>query len=406
MTDETCWALAADALGGRRARHALSASERQTLLGWALRHRLAGLLWHVEGRVPSGVASSDGWLDAARRQAAYAVYQEQELRRVVDEFVRAGIPPIFLKGAALGYTIYPDPALRPGADHDMLVRPDESARVRAIFEGLGYEPELQPPGEHIAAQFGFRRTDARAMLYLFDIHLKISNALVYADRLSYEEIRAEAVSMPRLDPRALAPSPGHSLVIACVHRIAHHADTDDLLWLYDIHLLAASLTGAEWERALELAEAKQLCAVVLRGIERADRALGPSPADVPIERLRALASSEPPAPLLGPATRMIDVVLTDFRTLPTSRARLQLIAEHLVPPVSYMRRLYPRCPTPLLPLAYVYRIARGAPKWFRPKGATDDTDHTDHTAAGVAALARPVESSSRITSTPVRSCRL
>lgn len=365
MTDETCWESAAAALGGRRRLHDFSAHEREAVLRWATRHRLAGLLWRVAGPVDPG-AARDGWFDAACRQAAYAVYQEQELRRVLGEFARAGILPILLKGAALAYTIYQDAALRPGADHDMLIRPDEAVRVRSIFERLGYEPELQPPGQYIASQFGVRRTDARAILYLFDVHLKISNALVYADRLSYDEIRTDAASMPRLDSRALAPSPVHSLFIACVHRIAHHADTDDLLWLYDIHLLARSLTEAEWERALTLAEAKQLCAVVLRGLERAGR-VGQSAPDLMIERLRDLASREPPAPLVGSGTRMIDVVLTDFRTLPTSRARLQLLAEHLMPPASYMRRLYPRCPAPLLPLAYAYRIARGAPRWFRRK---------------------------------------
>ena len=369
MTDETCWEAAAAALEGHRALHLFSAPEREVFLQWAIRHRLAGLLWRVAGPV-DGSTARDSWLDAARRQAAYAVYQEQELRRVVDEFTRAGIPPIFLKGAALAYTIYPEATLRPGADHDMLIRPDEAVRVRSIFERLGYEPELQPPGEHITSQFGFRRVDARAILYLFDIHLKISNVLVYADRLSYDEIRADAVSMPQLDSHALAPSPVHSLLIACVHRLAHHADTDDLLWLYDIHLLARSLTGAEWERALKLAEAKQLGAVVLRGIERAESAVGQSAPDFLIERLRDLASREPPALIAGPGARMIDVVFTDFRTLPTSRARLQLLAEHLLPPASYMRRVYPRCPAPLLPLAYTYRIARGAPRWFRGSGGT------------------------------------
>ena len=40
-----------------------------------------------------------------------------------------------------------------------------------------------------------------------------------------------------------------------------------------------------------------------------------------------------------------------------------------MPPVSYSRPVYPRCPRPgpLLPLAYVYRVARGAPRWFRAK---------------------------------------
>jgi hypothetical protein len=31
-----------------------------------------------------------------------------------------------------------------------------------------------------------------------------------------------------------------------------------------------------------------------------------------------------------------------------------------------MRERYPRWPAALLPLAYVDRIVRGAPKWFRP----------------------------------------
>jgi hypothetical protein len=374
MVDETCWESAAAALRGHRMLHELGTHEQEALLQWALRNKLVTLLWRVAGPHPSAaepvqrrVEGRDAWRDAARRQSAYAVYQEQERRRVVDEFAGAGIAPIFLKGAALAHTLYPDAALRPGADHDMLIRPDEAGRVRAIFERLGYQPELQPPGEHIAAQFGFRRTDARGMVYLFDVHLKISNALVYADRLSYADIRAEAVAMPRLDARALAPSPVHSLVIACVHRVAHHADTDDLLWLYDIHLLAGSLTADEWARALRVAAATQLGAVMLRGIERAEHAVGRSAPGGVIGKLRDLASREPPAPLLAAGTRMIDVALTDLRTLPSSRARLQLVAEHLVPPVTYMRRVYPRWPAPLLPLAYVYRVARGAPRWFRAK---------------------------------------
>jgi hypothetical protein len=374
VTDEACWESAAAALAGHRALHDFSAHEREAVLRWATRNRLAGLLWREAGPTdlaPPGRAARDGWLDAACRQAAYAVYQEQELRRVVDAFARAGVSPIFLKGAALAYTIYPEAAVRPGADHDMLIRPDEAVRVRSIFERLGYQPELQPPGQHISSQFGIRRTDARAILYLFDVHLKISNALVYADRLSYDEIRTDAVPMRRLDSRALAPSPVHSLFIACVHRIAHHADSDDLLWLYDIHLLARSLTEAEWERALTLAGTKQLSAVVLHGIERAGRAVGQSAPGVMLGRLRDLASREPPAPLIGPGIRMIDVVLTDFHTLPTLRARLQWLVEHLMPPASYMRRVYPRCPAPLLPLAYAYRIARGAPGWFSPKRSID-----------------------------------
>jgi hypothetical protein len=340
-------------------------------------HRLTGLLWRIAGPADScgaaadiaadhdGWSDRDGWFNAACRQAAYSIYQEQELRRVVAACARAGIQPIFLKGTALAYTIYPEAALRPRADHDVLVRADQAHDVQAVLERLGYERELLIPGQLVMPQFLYRRTDDRAIRYLVDVHLKISNALMYGDCLSYEDLRAEAIPMPSLDSQALAPSPVHSLFVACMHRIAHHHDTDDLLWLYDIHLLARSLVESDWENALRLAEARRVCAVVLHGIERAENAVGQSAPSHITERLRELASREPPSPLLASGTRMIDVVRTDFHALSNGRPRLQLIAEHLIPPVSYMRRAYPRWPAALLPLAYAYRIVRGAPKWFR-----------------------------------------
>src|SRR5207245_6952419 len=161
---------------------------------------------------------------------------------------------------------------------------------RSALEQLGYRADLQRPGQLVSAQFVYRRIDERGIPHAFDVHLAITNALAYANRLSYEEVAAGAVPIPRLESRALAPSPVHSLIIACIHRVAHHADTDDLLWLYDIHLLARSITEAEWERTLMLAQARQLSRVVLRGIERAERAIGQSAPGQATERLRELAS--------------------------------------------------------------------------------------------------------------------
>jgi hypothetical protein len=359
---------AARLLAGREAECVLDPHDREMFVRWATRQRLAGLLWRAAA---DREERRDGLFEAACRQAAYSEYQERELRRVVGALARADISPIFLKGVALAYTIYPDAALRPRADTDVLIGTDEAAGARTVFKRLGYEPVLQPPGHHIASQFSVWRTDNRGIRYLFDVHLKISNVWAYADRLSYDEIRADAVPIGRLDSLALAPSAVHSFLIACVHRIAHHGDTDELLWLYDIYLLAGALTQAEWDRALILAKAKGLSAVALRGLERAKGAIGQSAPDQMMERLRHAAAHEPPAPLLavdGSGARMIDVLLSDFDALPGPRARLRLLAEHLLPPLSYMHRAYPRCPAALLPLAYAYRAARGAPRWFRRGG--------------------------------------
>ena len=50
------------------------------------------------------------------------------------------------------------------------------------------------------------------------------------------------------------------------------------------------------------------------------------------------------------------------------RARLAVIGAHLFPSRRYMRSMYPGWPTAALPLTYLDRIVRGAPKWFRRPG--------------------------------------
>jgi hypothetical protein len=37
----------------------------------------------------------------------------------------------------------------------------------------------------------------------------------------------------------------------------------------------------------------------------------------------------------------------------------------MFPNAAYMKSMYPRWPAAALPLAYIHRIVRGAPKWLR-----------------------------------------
>jgi hypothetical protein len=62
----------------------------------------------------------------------------------------------------------------------------------------------------------------------------------------------------------------------------------------------------------------------------------------------------------------VSLLKEDWRALDGVRPRLRLLREHLFPPVAYIRSIYPRIPAPLIPLAYLLRVLRGAPKWFSP----------------------------------------
>lgn len=56
------------------------------------------------------------------------------------------------------------------------------------------------------------------------------------DELLVSLMRGDGRSTAR--PNAFAPAASDALQIACLHRGAHHRNSDLLIWLYDIHLLA------------------------------------------------------------------------------------------------------------------------------------------------------------------------
>jgi hypothetical protein len=365
VPERTFWQAAASVLARRDALSELTSHE--AFAQWASGEGLAALLLEALPESAGSAPLRTSLRTAVHRQVALAAIQEEELRRVLCELARSNISPVLLKGAALAYSTYPDAALRPRTDTDFLIHPGDASRVRLALERSGYHPEPETSGRLVTAQFHYIRPDSHGIRHACDVHLKIANPQAYANRLSYDELRSEAISLPRLHHDARGPSPVHSLLIACLHRVAHHAHQradDDLLWLYDIHLLARSLSEGDVVRLLALAAAKELSAVVRDGLGRARDALGGSVSEPVLGQLEDAAKREPPPPLLT-ATRTIDVALADFAALSGWRARLSLLREHLVPPRSYMRRIYPGCPRWLLPAAYAHRIVRGAPKWLR-----------------------------------------
>ncbi|MBI5034856.1 MAG: nucleotidyltransferase family protein [Chloroflexi bacterium] len=65
--------------------------------------------------------------------------REAQLARLLPLLVQDGINPIFLKGAALAYTVYPNPICRGMGDLDLWVTADEMLRAQAILEAMGYQ---------------------------------------------------------------------------------------------------------------------------------------------------------------------------------------------------------------------------------------------------------------------------
>ena len=299
-----------------------------------------------------------------RDAAILEPFRRAETARVIEALAAAGVPVLVFKGTALAYTCYPEPHLRPRLDTDLLIRTQDASRALDVFEQLHFTAAVRTSGEHVTHQMTYL-SPWHALRLAFDVHWKISDPQLFADAFSFADLERDAVAVPSLGASAKTPADVHALLIACVHRVAHHYDQDIVLYLHDIDLLARRLDAAAWERVVALAAAKRIRQVVSRGLRRASDLFG-TPVPPAVERSLAVVSDEEPsAAFLARRLRKIDVLRSDLRAL-TIRERLRLLREHLVPPPAYMLRMYGQNRPAWLPALYVIRIARGAHAWFRP----------------------------------------
>src|SRR5262249_2801724 len=84
------------------------------LVAWLLRERGELACWPASVR--------EGLLQAERAEAALEIVRVVELGRLLRAFDAAGIQAVVFKGAALAYSLYPEPWLRPREDTDVLIR--------------------------------------------------------------------------------------------------------------------------------------------------------------------------------------------------------------------------------------------------------------------------------------------
>ncbi len=305
----------------------------------------------------------------ALQHAAVELGLAAEVRRVVDRLASASVPVLLMKGTALAYSHYPHPCLRPRTDTDLLLRPCDVAKAARVFEALGYEPLNMTRGDFVLYQRSYARTDRLGVRQVYDVHWKVAGPQSVSESLGWEELDQAARSIAALGEHARALGDIHALLLACVHRMAHHYDNRRLIWLYDIHVLASRL-GEESLRALmHQSVEKGVASMCIHGLELARERFGTRlPGDFESYRAVGLEAS---ASRFGSDVRMVDILVSDLKALPGWRERLRLLREHVFPPVDYIRRRYGISSTLALPVLYAHRFLTGVLKWLRPAGAAD-----------------------------------
>jgi hypothetical protein len=115
------------------------------LMTRVVRHGIPTLVYHhlhrldLRADVPAHVWKT---LDRAYQAARLsAMRQRFESGRLLKALHAVGVETIPLKGLALRENVYPDPALRPSGDVDLLVPVDACERAEQVLQDLGYVPE-------------------------------------------------------------------------------------------------------------------------------------------------------------------------------------------------------------------------------------------------------------------------
>jgi hypothetical protein len=335
----------------------------------AAQHGVTGLLAH---RANGGGAAWPEELRAALRNeiargVALDAIRQREMTGVLADLAKRGVGPLLLKGTALAYTLYENPALRPRFDADLLVRREDMNAVGEVMIARGYARPRQVTGELVMHQLDYTRKDAHGVWHVYDFHWKLANRLAVADMLSYDELARGAVPIPALGPHARGLGRVHALMLACVHRVAHHPADDRLIWIHDIHLLCGALTQEDARALARLAVDRGVSAVCADGLAAAQRWFGTTLPDGLIDALTARPHGEPEASavFLRPDGSRAEELLSDLRALPDWATRVRLLYEHAFPSPAYMSGMYTVSNRALLPALYAHRICRGAWKWFR-----------------------------------------
>jgi hypothetical protein len=358
----------------------LDEAEHRTFIAAVLAHGIAPLLHlalsrtgaqDAAGRRRQGPqdAGAPSWPTAVREElrrhalgaAAAEVARQERLSGVLRSLHDAGIDVLVLKGSALAYQLYPSPELRTRGDSDLLIRRADLGRIRTVMASLDAE-ELPGSGDElILRQAVFVTTSGSREV--FDFHWSVTNAELFARGFDFDALSRRSVPIRALSPHARGLGRSDALLLASIHRVAHHHGSDRLIWLYDIRLLREAMPDEELRDFWTAAAEQEVVTVCIDSLELARDWFGGAESGATMfltpERI---ARREPSAEYLRQGRRRGHQEWSDLAALPGWPTRLRRLRQLAFPPREYMRRRYGNHPLALL---YAYRGVVGIARMFR-----------------------------------------
>ncbi len=275
------------------------------------------------------------WLKAsARGQVVLDLEQTLALQELLPLAQARGIRVLLLKGVPVGYRYYAEPHHRVKTDVDLLVCPADVSALVALLEELGYTRSVGITGKLVNRQTTLARGDVA-----LDVHWSAANTALFAHVLAFETMWRERLPIPELGAAAYAPADEDLFLHACFHLALHISYEFALVWLYDIHLMAARWPPEVLERCLLRARQLRMARVCLACLALSRAWFGTPYADDFCVELARQSASELSAQVLVCRLSRWQRFRLELQALSWGE-RMLFLRELVWPSADYLRRRY------------------------------------------------------------------
>jgi len=201
-------------------------------------------------------------INAEMRQAfllgcVRSLHMERQLQEILEAFREQGVRVLVLRGPALAFSLYPDPAMRPSCDLDLLVIPEDVIKARGILERLGYR--CLAKRFEVARDF-FREEcfihqenpDNKFPVDLHWVHWEMHPFFAGSDEVDIQDLFQRAWKFETATLAFETLHPVDYLIHSAIHLVMIHKNEMRLSWIYDTALLAQHLqVPHDWEMLQE-----------------------------------------------------------------------------------------------------------------------------------------------------------
>lgn len=274
----------------------MTEADWQQVIVEAQRHGVAPFLWYTLHTALDCPQLPPGIQETLRANyytaAAHFMRREHELKEVLQTLASAGVPVVLLKGAAVAYSVYPNPVLRTMGDVDLWIPHAQLVPARQALHAIGYTVRSQEDHRPQALQDALagetRMMRDRPGAGLVELHWNLYPGEWLRHTTCIDEAKIWARSVPIEGMNMRRPT-GEDLVLhASVHLAVNHQMSIGVMrTMLDI-ALARRTCDIDWEALAHRAKEWKVATAVWLVLSLVSEFFGDPEARLP---LRTIAPS-------------------------------------------------------------------------------------------------------------------